>query len=113
MTTSSSSSITKCKHHRLTNAYPTDQAIAQKAAKVARELSLAQSGATKEEIKASRKKLKQVQEDHHDDCGSDTGPIEEESQRTPLGIPSCVGHTLGDAVAHSFFESSPDIIKEF
>ena len=73
---------------------------------------MAESGATKEEIKAFRKKLKQVQEDHYDDCGSDTGPIEEESQRTLLALPSCVGHTLGDAVAHSFFESSPEIISE-
>ena len=76
-----------------------------------REKILADSGATKEEIKKQRKKLAQVQEQHFDDCGSDVGPISEEHAQTLLSLPSSHSNSLGDAVAHCFFNSEPSELE--
>ena len=82
------------------NAYPTEQALRQKEAKLAKKKALEDKGWTKEEIKNATKRKPQPQEQHFDDCGSDTTPLEE------LGAKSLLAYsgTLDDAVAYSFFD---------
>jgi len=95
-------------------AYPTEQAIRQKESLKERKKALEDSGLTKEEIKKATKRKPQPQEKHYDDCGSDTGPIEEEANRALLAH---VHGSLDDAVAFSFFDdaacsSLPDDTEE-
>ena len=83
-------------------AFPTENALRQKEARKKQRESLERAGHTAEEAsKITKRKRKQAQEDHHDDCGSDTEPIEEANVRSMLatGTPS-----LDDAVAYSFFD---------
>ena len=66
------------------SAFPTEQAIRQKAQKKTRILQLESDGMTKDEIKNITKRKAVIQEKHYDDCGSDTCPIEFTTQRTLL-----------------------------
>ena len=80
--------------------FPTEQAVRQKEALQKKKAELERQGLTKAEIKATTKKKKQLQEDHHDDCGSDTGPIDDCHERALLA--RTIG-TLDDATAYSFY----------
>ena len=61
------------------NVYPTVQSVTQVQARKAAEAEMVAQGMTKEEIMKVRKSKKKtfVQEQHFDDCGSDTGLLEE------------------------------------
>ena len=84
--------------------YPTEQAIRQKVARQKVKEELAEKGLTKEEIKKATKRKPQQQEDHHDDCGSDTGPIEDAKERALLTST----FDIDDAVAYSYFDNISD-----
>jgi len=60
----------------ITEAFPTEQAIRQKVQKKKRKEQLESEGKSKEGIKEITKRKAVLQEQHFDDCGSDTGPIE-------------------------------------
>ena len=95
-------------------AFPTVQSIRQKEQLKLKKQQLEDAGMSKEDTKAQTKRKPQPQEKHYDDCGSDTGPIEEVNNRALLAHSR---GSIGDAVAFSFFDdpkccSVPDDFEE-
>ena len=83
-------------------AFPTEAALRQKAARDVRESELEKEGLTKEEVrKKTRQRKPQQQEQVFDDCGSDTGPIEDQDAQALLALPT---GGIDEAIAHSFFD---------
>ena len=83
-------------------AFPTEQAIRQKEARKLKSEQLEASGLSPEQVKkALIKRKKFEQEAHADDCGSDTGPIDDASERSLYALS---GH-VDDAVKYSFWNS--------
>ena len=54
-----------------------------------------------EGLKSLKKRKPQQQEDHYDDCGSDTAPLEEKEERVAMAT---VTGTMNDAWEYSFWE---------
>ena len=63
--------------------FPTTQAVRQKKQKQQRKQELLDKGYSEAEIKKMTRR-RQIQEEHYDDCGSDTGPIEDDPNTTLL-----------------------------
>ena len=61
------------------------------------------AGKTDAEIKEYTKKKPQEQEDHHDDCGSDTELLEEKEAQSMLAT---TYGDLDDVIAHCFFDDT-------
>ena len=83
------------------DSHPIDQAVRQKEERNAREEALAEAVLTPAEIKAARKRKTFWQEEHHDDCGSDLGPLEEKQLFKALAVEG----SLGAAIAYSFLDA--------
>ena len=80
--------------------YPTDAAVRAKEVRKAREARGQAEGKTLQEI---RKRQPQQQEEHFDDCGSDTGPIEEKALMLDLSLGN-----EEEVCAHCYFDSDPE-----
>ena len=79
---------------------PIEAAIRAKEARKAKEAVGKAEGKT---FKEMRKRKPQQQEEHFDDCGSDTGPIEEKASWLALSL-----GTSDEVSAHCFFDSEPE-----
>ena len=84
-------------------AFPTEQAICQKEAKKEKQKQLENNVFTKDEIKQKTKRKPQPQEQYYDDCGSDTGPIEE---RASPALLACTHGTIDDAIAFPYLDGA-------
>ena len=81
------------------SAFPTEQAIRQKEARKLKAEQFEASGLSPEEVKKALIKRKKFdQEAHADDCGSDTGPIDDATERSLYALSGCVD----DAVKFAF-----------
>ena len=79
--------------------FPTEAAIRAKETRKAKEAVGKAEGRT---FKEMRKRKPRQQEEHFDDCGSDTGPIEEKASWLALSF-----GTSDEVSAHCFFDSEP------
>ena len=80
-------------------AYPTDAANRAKAKRQEREAAILEAGGTQEDVKQSRKRKAQSQQQHFDDCSSDVDILQDASER--------VGLALQYPTSYSFWESTP------
>ena len=88
-------------------AFPTEQAIRQKEARKLKGNAFREAGMAEGDIKKAVVKRKvQMQEDHHDDCGSDVGPIDDTVDRVHLAL----SHgSMEETIAYCF----PDDLESY